>query len=84
MSFNKLAPMVTMIGRIVRTAEVSLPAGTIADIKDSYKYLGILQANGNLKEATRKSARNPWRVRQVLRSHLTGKNKGPEINTYAD
>lgn len=56
---------------IVRTEGVSLPAGNIADIKDSYEYLGSPQASGNLKKAARKSAKNLQRVKQVLRSQLT-------------
>lgn len=32
------------------------PEGTIADIEDSYKYLGIPQTNGTLELVTRKAA----------------------------
>lgn len=48
-----------MRGRIVRTEGVSLPS-KIADIEDSYKYLEILEAKGNLEEATRKNATNKY------------------------
>lgn len=41
--------------RIVRTEGVNLPDGNIAHIKDSYKYLWILQRNGNLEEVARMS-----------------------------
>ena len=34
---------------------VELPEGSIADIQDSYEYLGIPQANGNHEEAARRS-----------------------------
>uniref|UniRef100_A0A8C7X1T6 methylcrotonoyl-CoA carboxylase n=1 Tax=Oryzias sinensis TaxID=183150 RepID=A0A8C7X1T6_9TELE len=56
MSFGleKCSRMVTKRGKVVHTGGVSLPEGTIADIEDSYKYLGILQANGNLEQATSK------------------------------
>ncbi|XP_051931065.1 uncharacterized protein LOC127607055 [Hippocampus zosterae] len=87
MSFGleKCSRMVTKRGRVVRTEGVSLPEGTIADIEDSYKYLGIPQANGNLELATRKAATAKYlqRVRQVLRSQLNGKNKTRAINSYA-
>uniref|UniRef100_A0A096MCJ5 Uncharacterized protein n=1 Tax=Poecilia formosa TaxID=48698 RepID=A0A096MCJ5_POEFO len=58
--------------------------GTIADIEDSYKYLGIPQANGNLDEVTRKGATAKYlqRIRQVLRNQLNGKNKIRAINSY--
>uniref|UniRef100_A0A3B3HDB2 HAT C-terminal dimerisation domain-containing protein n=1 Tax=Oryzias latipes TaxID=8090 RepID=A0A3B3HDB2_ORYLA len=77
--------MVTKRGKVVHTGGVSLPEGTIADIEDSYKYLGIPQANGNLEQATRKAATAKYlqRVRQVLRSQLNGKNKTRAINSYA-
>lgn len=43
--------------------------GNIADIENSYKYMGIPQANGNYAEATRKAATTKFlqRVRQVLK-----------------
>ncbi|XP_051929435.1 uncharacterized protein LOC127605701 [Hippocampus zosterae] len=87
MSFGleKCSRMVTKRGKVVRTEGVSLPEGTIADIEDSYKYLGIPQANGNLELATRKAATAKYlqRVRQVLRSQLNGKNRTRTINSYA-
>uniref|UniRef100_A0A3B3HW39 Reverse transcriptase domain-containing protein n=1 Tax=Oryzias latipes TaxID=8090 RepID=A0A3B3HW39_ORYLA len=87
MSFGleKCSRMVTKRGKVVHTEAVSLPEGTIADIEDSYKYLGIPQANGNLEQATRKAATAKYlqRVRQVLRSQLNGKNKTRAINSYA-
>lgn len=87
MSFGleKCSRMVTKRGKVVHTEGVSLPEGTIADVEDSYKYLGIPQANGNLEEATRKAATAKYlqRVRQVLRSQLNGKNKVQAINSYA-
>ena len=64
---------------------IDLPEGNIGDIQDSYKYLGIPQANGNHEEATRKSttAKYLQRVWQVLKSQLNGKNKVQAINMYA-
>uniref|UniRef100_A0A3B5PPD0 Reverse transcriptase domain-containing protein n=1 Tax=Xiphophorus maculatus TaxID=8083 RepID=A0A3B5PPD0_XIPMA len=87
MSFGleKCGRLITKRGKVIRTEGVSLPEGTIADIEDSYKYLGIPQANGNLDEVTRKGATAKYlqRIRQVLRSQLNGKNKIRAINSYA-
>ncbi|XP_055084005.1 uncharacterized protein LOC129456947 [Periophthalmus magnuspinnatus] len=84
MSFGleKCSRMVTKRGKLVYTEGVFFPEGTIGDIEDSYKYLGIPQANGNLEEETRKvaTAKYPRRVRQVLRSQLIGKNKTQASN----
>ncbi|KAF7644151.1 hypothetical protein LDENG_00226810 [Lucifuga dentata] len=67
-----------------RTEGVELPEGRIADIQDSYKYLGIPQANGSHDEEARRSgtAKYLQRVRQVL-SQLDGRNKIQVINMYA-
>ena len=64
---------------------MELPEGHIGDVQDSYKYLGIPQANGNHKKAAQRSttAKYLQRVRQVLKSQLNGKNKIQAINTYA-
>ncbi|KAF7662686.1 hypothetical protein LDENG_00229650 [Lucifuga dentata] len=69
--------MVTKRGKVVSTEGVELPEGRIIDIQDSYKYLGIPQANGNHEEAARKSVYSqiPPLLRQVLRSQLKGRNK---------
>lgn len=40
--------------RYFHTEVVSLLEGTMADIDDSYKYLGIPPTNGNLEQETRK------------------------------
>ncbi|XP_055359272.1 5,10-methenyltetrahydrofolate synthetase (5-formyltetrahydrofolate cyclo-ligase) isoform X2 [Betta splendens] len=86
MSFGleKCGRMVTKRGKVIHTEGVSLPEGTIADIEDSYKYLGIPQVNGNLEQATKKAATAKYlqRVRQVLRSQLNAKNKSRVINSY--
>ena len=77
--------MTAKAGKMITTEEVELLEGNIADVQDSYKYLGIPQANGNHEEASMKSAtgKYPHRRRQVLRSHLNGHNKIQEIKTYA-
>ena len=70
---------------MIRTEGIELPECNIVDVQDSYKYLGNPQANGNHEETARKSARAKYlqRVRQVLMSQLSGKNKIQALNTYA-
>lgn len=48
--------MVMKTGKVVRTEGIELPEGNVPDAEDSYKYLGIPQANGRHKEAGRKAA----------------------------
>ncbi len=75
--------MASKRGKMIRGEEVKLPEGSIADVQDSCKYLGIPQANGN-HEATRKSstARCLHRVKQVMKSRLNWRNKVQAINTH--
>lgn len=40
---------------VVLTEEIALPEDNIADFEESYKYIGILKANGNNEESTRKA-----------------------------
>ena len=58
MSFRleKCGRMVTKRGKVVHMEGITLPEGRIADVEESYKYLGIPQANGNHEEATRQAA----------------------------
>lgn len=63
----------------------------MADIEDSYKYLGILQADCNLEQATMEAAAAEYleQVRQVLGEHsgipgshhLTSQLEGPGFNS---
>ncbi|KAK7886240.1 hypothetical protein WMY93_025861 [Mugilogobius chulae] len=73
-----------LIMGLLKQGKVGGGNGTIADIEDSYKYLEIPQANGNLEQATRKAATAKYlqRVRQVLRSQLNGKNKSRAVIRY--
>ncbi|TWW74438.1 hypothetical protein D4764_14G0004410 [Takifugu flavidus] len=66
--------MISRRGKVVATDEVDLPEGNITDVQDSYKYLGIPQANGNHEEAARRSATAKYlqRLRQILKSQLNG------------
>ena len=74
---DKCGRMVSKRGKTVTNKGVELPGGNIADVQDSYKYLGIPQANGIHEEAARQSATAKYlhRVRQVLKSQLNGRNK---------
>ncbi|TWW74442.1 Rho GTPase-activating protein 26 GTPase regulator associated with focal adhesion kinase [Takifugu flavidus] len=87
MSFglDKCGRMISRRGKVIATDGVELPEGNITDVQDSYKYLGIPQANGNQEEAARRSATAKYlqRLRQVLKSQLNGKHKIQAINTYA-
>ncbi|TWW78234.1 hypothetical protein D4764_11G0003550 [Takifugu flavidus] len=58
MSFglDKYERMISRRGKVITTDGVELPEGNIADLQDSYKYLGIPQANGNHEEAARRPA----------------------------
>ena len=87
MSFGleKCGQMIAGRGNVIKTDGLELPAGHIADIQTSYKYLGIPQLHGNHDEEARKTATSKYhqRVRQVLKSHFSGKNKIKAINTFA-
>jgi len=39
--------MISKRGKVIPTEGVELPESTMADVQDSYKYLGIPQANGS-------------------------------------
>ncbi len=72
---ERCGQMVSKRGKMIRTEGAEL--GSIADVQDSCRYLWAPQANGNLKEAAKKSvtAKYLHRVRQVLKSQLNGRNK---------
>lgn len=77
--------MATKRGKIVQAEGIALPEGRIADIEDSYKYLGVPQPHSNHEKATREAATAEYlqRVRQVLRSQLNGKKRIEAINGFA-
>ncbi|KAF7646703.1 hypothetical protein LDENG_00183640 [Lucifuga dentata] len=51
--------MVAKRKKVVRTEGVELPEGRIADIQDSYKYLGIPQTNGESSAMMRRQGGQP-------------------------
>jgi hypothetical protein len=86
MSFglDKCGRLVTKRGHVIGTNGIDLPNGHIDDIQEHYKYLGVLQSYGNHNEEVRtKAIRLYKKIRQVLKSDLTARNKTIAINTYA-
>ena len=55
---GKCGRMIARRGKVIKTDGLELPAGHIADIQTSYKYLGIPQLHGNHDEEARKKARS--------------------------
>ena len=87
MSFglDKCGRLIAQRGMIKQTSGIKLPEGHIEDISSSYKYLGILQSYDNHDQEVRQKAKTEYkkRIRQVLKTQLTAKNKITAINTYA-
>lgn len=53
-----------------RTEGVELPEGSIVDVQVSYKYRGILQANGNHEEAALPVIRYPTGIINWLKEDI--------------
>ena len=87
MSFglDKCGRLIAQRGMVKKTSGIKLPEGHIEDISSSYKYLGILQSYGNHDQEVRQKAKTEYkkRIRLVLKTQLTAKNKITAINTYA-
>lgn len=65
---EKCSQMVDKKGKVIKTDDMELSVGHIADIKTSYKYLGIPKSHGNHNEEARKTTTIPkyyQRVRQT-------------------
>ncbi|XP_067949698.1 uncharacterized protein [Watersipora subatra] len=62
-----------------------MPNGTIKDIEERYKYLGIMQSNINHEAEVRHKAITEYKklLHQVLCSQLNARNQVMAINTYA-
>ena len=65
MSFGlkKCGRMIARRRKMIKTDGLELPAGHIADIQTSYKYLGIPQSHGNHDEEARKTATSKYHQR---------------------
>ena len=73
--------MISKRGQMITTEEIELSERNIANVQEHFKYLRILQINGNHAK-TSTIAKYLHRVMQVLRSQLKGWNKIGHINTY--
>ena len=81
---TKCGRLIVIRGKVKSTCGITLPENQIDDIDKSYKYLGILQSFGNNDEEVRCKASSEYRnrLRRVLRSKLSSKNKVTAINTF--
>ena len=85
---EKCAMLVMEKGKIVKSAGVELPDGKIIKSlqhSESYKYLGILEADKFLKEKMKLniSREHIRRLRKVLKSKLNGGNLVCGVNIWA-
>ena len=82
---EKCGRLILKKGHSMLTDGLRMPNGTIKDIEEGYKYLGIMQSNINHEAEVRHKAITEYkkRLRQVLRSQLNAKNQVMAINTYA-
>jgi len=85
--FDKCSSLIIKRGTVVESSKIVLPTGTIKAlaVDDSYKYLGVLEAEG-FKHAEMKSkvmATYKERLRSVLKSRLSGCNQIRAINSFA-
>ena len=75
-------------GKIVRKEGIKLPNGKeIRSLNDNeqYKYLGILEKDDLYHQKVKSNVQTEYkrRLKLILKSKLTGKNKISAINTYA-
>ena len=82
---SKCGRLIVNRGKVKSTSGISLPEGKIDNIDESYKYLEILQSFGNNVKEVRCKATSEYRnrVRRLLSSKLSSKNKVIAINTFA-
>ncbi|XP_067931056.1 uncharacterized protein [Watersipora subatra] len=82
---EKCGRLILKKDRSMLTDGIRMPNGTIKDIEESYKYLGIMQSSINHEAEVHHKAITEYkkRFRQVLRSQLNVRNQVMAINTYA-
>lgn len=82
---EKCGRLIISRGKVQQTSGVSMPQGRIDDIAETYKYLGIMQSFRNQDEEMRSKATTEYRnrVRRVLQSQLSSRNKITAINAFA-
>ena len=87
-SIEKSAMLVMEKGKIVKSIGIELPKGkVIKSLKagESYKYLGILEADKFLEDTTKLNVSKEYirRLTKVLKSKLNGGNLVRGVNTWA-
>ena len=85
---SKCATMVMKRGKMVESDGVILPDGQVVTglkLEDSYKYLGMLEADSIRHTEMKKQIKTEYkrRVRKVLGSHLNAGNTMQAINVWA-
>jgi len=84
---DKCATLTMQRGSVVNTEGINLPNNNIRglNLEESYKYLGILQADDIKHVQVKKKATTEYtkRVRKVLKSKLNGGNCIRAINSWA-
>ena len=84
---DKCATLTIQRGSMVQTEGINLPNNNIRglNLEESYKYLGILQADDIKHVQVKKKAASEYtkRVRKVLKSKLNGGNSIRAINSWA-
>ena len=84
---EKCAMLVMEKGKIVKSVGIELPDGKVIKSlqeSESYKYLGVLEADKFLEEKMKLNVSKEYirRLRKVLTSKLSGGNLVRGINTY--
>ena len=84
---EKCAMLVIEKGKIVKSVNIALPHGKVIKSLqegESYKYLGILEADKFLKEKMKLNVSKEYirRLRNVLKSKLNGGNLVRGVNTW--
>ena len=75
-------------GKIVKSVGIELPDGKViksVQEGESYKYLGLLEANKILEEKMKLNVSKEYirRIKKVLKSKLNGGNLVHGLNTWA-
>ena len=85
---EKCAMLVMEKGKIVKSVGIELPDGKVIKSlqeSESYKYLGILEADKFLEEKIKLNLSKEYirRIRKVLKSKLSGRNLVRGVYTWA-
>ena len=88
LGIEKCAMSVMEKGKIAKSARIELPDGKVIKSLqegESYKYLGILEADKFLEEKMKLNVSKEYvrRIRKVLKSKLNGGNLVCGVNTWA-